>query len=186
MPGCFYNNTRRRKSLVSFNDTVDVFLIMSRDEYTDRERRNCYFSTEYHQTMNMWLAAVAQGMRVNDIRGMEAFLPDAGGEQVNLRDLHFNSVMNEQERQYDEGIDDVIAIAEACRRTSAKGAIVAYITAKKDERTAFGAYMKTDSDNSLMCVAPSPTPMGKTTVRSYYASPDIEKLRTNSPITPAA
>mmetsp|Transcript_30693 Transcript_30693/g.73631 ORF Transcript_30693/g.73631 Transcript_30693/m.73631 type:complete len:190 (+) Transcript_30693:88-657(+) len=189
MPGCLHKNTpqtRSHKKSVSFNERVDVFLVMSRSEYKLRETQKCYFSREYHQNMNMWLTAVAKGMPVSDTRGIESFLRGAGEEQDNLRELHLDSVMNEQERQDDQGIEVAMAIAAACRKTSAKGAIIAYITAKKDERAAFGAYMKLDSDYSLMCVAPSPTSMDKATVRSYFATSDIEKLSTNLLVTPAA
>lgn len=189
MPGCLCKNRSQTHSLkksVTFNDTVDVLLVMSRGEYKERETQRCYFSKEYHQNMSMWLAAVGEGMSVSETRGIEVFLPVAGDERESLRDLHIDSVMNEQDRQFDDGIEDAVAIAEACRRTSAKGAIIAYITGKKDEKAAFGAYMKMDSDYSLLCVAPSPTSMDKATVKSYFATSDIEKLSTNLLITPAA
>ncbi|CAJ1932529.1 unnamed protein product [Cylindrotheca closterium] len=190
MPGCFCKNntphTPRRKTSVSFNETVEIFVVMSRSEYTIRERKNCYFSAEYHQNMSLWLGAVTEGMSVSETRGIEAFLPSSGDEQGALRDLHIDSVMDEQERQFEEGIEDAWAIAETCRRTSAKGAIIAYITAKKDERAAFGAYMKMDSDYNLLCVPPSPTSMDRATVKSYFATSDMENLSTPLLITPAA
>lgn len=126
-------------------------------------------------------------MRIDETRGLESFLPEAEEEKHNLRELHVNSVLNEQERQDQQRIEDDIAIAEACRRTSAKGAIMAYIAAKKDERAAFGAYMKIHSDYTLRCVAPSPTSMDKATVRGYFAASDINKLSVNLLMTtPAA
>ena len=191
MPGCIksYRPQSRtaNKMSVRFCETIVVFPVITRSEYTEREMIKCFFSPEYAQNMSLWLSAVGQVMHVDETRGLEAWLPDGGEEDESLRELHADSVMNEQDRQFDQGIDDQWAIAEACKRTSKKGAIMAYIRGKKDERAAFGAYMKLENDYSLMCVAPSPTSMDRATVRSYFAAFDIDRLSSNLVlVTPAA
>jgi hypothetical protein len=134
------SSSSKRQKRVRFYETVIVHRVLRINDYSKAEKKSCFRTKK-----DAKLIEILQGKPIKHIRGLEK-LTNFGSERDVSTKSCINSILDEQDRQWSEGINDVNRVADACRQISAKSTILALLLADYDEREALKAYKKMNTD----------------------------------------
>jgi hypothetical protein len=173
---------------VSFQSTVRVVRTLGLGNFTEEEKQAAYYTSSELETirskMKNELASVVAGSTPGDfeLRGLEAFFPEASAKKQIRRALAWDEVLEEQNRQWDEQIYNAEYIAGVYRAATED----ALIEARCHALTYLLADMNEDDDSISPVPKPSHDRRASSGV-SLLSAPNMSSICEQCPSTcPAA
>lgn len=129
-----------RRRVVSFaSDVQDVGTVPSRSEFTEKEFGDTWYTKYDLKTMKSDFIVTIKKMAKNlpladdeEARGLEHKTPHGSRSRTDNRYQAMDAILDEQERQWDQGRKDPEYLAKLYRQSSAHCQMTAYLIAEKD------------------------------------------------------